>query len=95
MSQELSIFDAPQRSAAGHGPQRRTPCNPDFAAPAAGSFAAMTGLDSEALGPPTEELRLVSVEVCPPITRLAAQGSFNRKTSQQTEKIAMRNVNKH
>ena len=44
-------------------------------------------------GPPTEELRLVSVEVCLPITRLAAQWPFNRKTSQQTEEIAMRNVN--
>ncbi len=44
-------------------------------------------------GPPIEELRLVSVDVCPPITRLAAQGPFNRKTSQQTEKLAMGNVN--
>ncbi len=46
-------------------------------------------------GPPTEELRFVSVEVCRPITRLAAQGPFNRKTSQQMEKLAMGNVNKH
>ncbi len=55
----------------------------------------MTGLDSEASGPPTEELRLVRVDVCPPITRLAAQVPFNSKTSQHTEKIAMRSVNKH
>ena len=33
------------------------------------------------------------VEVCLPITRLAAQRPFNRKTSQQMEEIAMRNVN--
>ncbi len=35
----------------------------------------------------------MSVEVCRPFTRLAAQRPFNRKTSQQTEEIAMRNVN--
>ncbi len=46
-------------------------------------------------GPLTEELRFVSVEVCRPITSLVAQGPFNRKTSQQMEKIAMGNVNKH
>jgi hypothetical protein len=31
----------------------------------------------------------VSAEVRPPITRLAAQQPFNRRTSQQTEEIAM------
>ena len=35
----------------------------------------------------------MSVEVCPPITKLAAQRPFNRKMGQQTEEIAMRNVN--
>jgi hypothetical protein len=33
----------------------------------------------------------VSVEVCRPITRLAAQRPFDRRTSQQTEEIAVRN----
>jgi len=31
----------------------------------------------------------VNVEVCPPITRLAAHQLFNRKISQQTQEIAM------
>ncbi len=35
----------------------------------------------------------MSVEMCLPITRLAAQRPFNRKTSQHTEEIAMRNAN--
>ena len=35
----------------------------------------------------------MSVEVCSPVTRLAAERPFNRKTSQQTEQIAMRIVN--
>ncbi len=35
----------------------------------------------------------MSVGVRSPVTRLAAQRPFDRKTSQQTEEIAMRNVN--
>ncbi len=35
----------------------------------------------------------MSVEVRPPIMRLAAQRLFNRKTNQAMEEIAMRNVN--
>ncbi len=44
-------------------------------------------------GPPTEELRLVSVEVCSPLTSLAAQRPLRRKIGQQTEEIAMQCAN--
>ncbi len=37
---------------------------------------------------PEKKLRLVSVEACPPTTRLAAQRPFNRKANRQTEEIA-------
>ncbi len=52
-----------------------------------------TSLSSNHLGLPTEELRLISVEVCLPVTRLAAHRPFHREIGQQTEEIAAHNVN--
>ena len=34
----------------------------------------------------------MSVEVCPPMTRLAAHRPFGRKVGEQTEKFAMRST---
>ena len=45
------------------------------------------------LGLPRLELCLVSVEVRPPITRLAAQRWFSRQIGQSAEEIAMQNAN--
>ena len=45
------------------------------------------------LGLPTVELHLVSVEVRPPIMKLAAQRQFNRQIGQPADKFAMRNAN--
>ncbi len=36
----------------------------------------------------------MSVEVCRPFTRMAAQRPFDRKVGQQTEEIVMQRVNK-
>ena len=47
----------------------------------------------EHLGLPAEQVRLVSTEVCPPITRSATHRPISSKIKQQTEEIAMQRAN--